>query len=63
MVLQSFVVFLAVNTPADNEAISSFLNMHKKRGAKRGATDQPNPPKQHPIFRYMNAKIWLLGCV
>jgi hypothetical protein len=38
-------------------------SMYIKRWMKSWAIDQPNPPKQQTIFRYMNAKIRLLGCV
>ena len=43
--------------------IWSVLNAIFDVHIKRGATDQPNPPKQHPIFRYINAKVRLLGCI
>ena len=32
MVLQSLVIFLAVNTPADDEGLSSFFDVHKNVG-------------------------------
>lgn len=63
MVLQCLVIFPTFKSPADDEGFSSFFDVHKKRGANCGATDQVNPPKQHTIFRYIDTKNRLLGCV
>jgi hypothetical protein len=50
MVLQSLVIFLAVNTPADDEGLSAFFDVHKMWGGLWG-NRTAKPIRTAPYFQ------------